>query len=346
MSNKIDNRQAGMVSIMVTMIMMIVITLIVLGFAQVTRRNQREALDRQLSAQAFYAAESGINDAVKYFQANPSASVKTSDCSGFISIMGGVPGTSNILNASNNVAYTCLMANSIPASLQVAPLSTNSNTVWHIKNKDGLAFSSMTFNWSNNHSSPFTGAANQCLGGSSLPVYSAWNCSYGILRVDLVAASSLVGGALEANTNVNSIFMIPNFSGSGSASLSANKALVAQAACNAIQCSLKLTGPGAGALGSSEYYARLTMIYQGSDSATVTAADPAGGVQFEEGQAIIDSTGKAQDELRRIQVRIPLIEGISDLPNFGVQSTDSICKQLSVAPGIYQDKSLTDANCN
>ena len=42
---------------------MIVMSLIVLGFAQISRRNQRESLDRQLSTQAFYAAESGVNDA-------------------------------------------------------------------------------------------------------------------------------------------------------------------------------------------------------------------------------------------------------------------------------------------
>jgi Tfp pilus assembly protein PilX len=58
-----EDKQAGMVAIMVTMILMIVISLIVVGFAQISRRNQRQALDRQLSTQAFYAAETGVNDA-------------------------------------------------------------------------------------------------------------------------------------------------------------------------------------------------------------------------------------------------------------------------------------------
>src|SRR3954464_6641054 len=55
------NSEAGMASFLIVMILMLVITLIVIGFAQVTRRNSREALDRQLSSQAFYAAESGVN---------------------------------------------------------------------------------------------------------------------------------------------------------------------------------------------------------------------------------------------------------------------------------------------
>jgi len=49
MSAKLSKNQTGLVSIMVTIIMMLVISLIVLGFATVTRRNTREALDRQLS---------------------------------------------------------------------------------------------------------------------------------------------------------------------------------------------------------------------------------------------------------------------------------------------------------
>ncbi|HSX32249.1 MAG TPA: pilus assembly PilX N-terminal domain-containing protein, partial [Candidatus Saccharimonadales bacterium] len=62
-------KESGMVAIMVTIILMIVISLIVLGFAQIARRNQRQSLDRQLSTQAFYAAETGVNDASKVIKA-------------------------------------------------------------------------------------------------------------------------------------------------------------------------------------------------------------------------------------------------------------------------------------
>src|SRR5689334_20404193 len=64
-THHLDDRQAGMVAIMVMLILMLVISLIVLGFAQISRRNQRQSLDRQLSTQAFYAAETGINDAAE-----------------------------------------------------------------------------------------------------------------------------------------------------------------------------------------------------------------------------------------------------------------------------------------
>ena len=45
--------------------MIVIISLIVLGFAQLARRNQRQTLDSQLSTQTYYAAESGVNAALR-----------------------------------------------------------------------------------------------------------------------------------------------------------------------------------------------------------------------------------------------------------------------------------------
>ena len=55
--------QRGIASLIITMVSMVIVTLIVLGFATLSRREQRQSLDRQLSTQAFYAAESGVEDA-------------------------------------------------------------------------------------------------------------------------------------------------------------------------------------------------------------------------------------------------------------------------------------------
>lgn len=57
----IQDNQQGIVAIVVTIILMVILTLIVLSFAKISRREERDALDRQLSTQAFYAAESGID---------------------------------------------------------------------------------------------------------------------------------------------------------------------------------------------------------------------------------------------------------------------------------------------
>ena len=73
MSSLVIKDDKGLVSFMITIIMMLVITLIVIGFTQVSNRNRRESLDRQLSTQAFYAAESGVNEALKVLRTSPTA---------------------------------------------------------------------------------------------------------------------------------------------------------------------------------------------------------------------------------------------------------------------------------
>ena len=103
--------EEGIVSIVVTLIIMIVLTLIVTGFAQLARREQREALDRQLSAQASYAAESGIN-ALKAALPYISATSRT-DCNEPISVGSGKPNPFDDQNKklSDNTSYTCLLFN-------------------------------------------------------------------------------------------------------------------------------------------------------------------------------------------------------------------------------------------
>jgi hypothetical protein len=48
-------------------------------------------------------------------------------------------------------------------------------------------------------------------------------------------------------------------------------------------------------------------------------------------QVQIDATGKVNDVLRRIQVRVPVTKSYA-IPEFVIQTTDSICKQLEVSP--------------
>src|SRR5687768_8797387 len=99
--------QQGMAAIFVTMIMMIVISLIVLGFAQVSRREARDSLDRQLSTQAYFAAETGVNDAVEVIKSSGAGSIpeKTScEYSG-----PEYDASKAVIDSTNNVSYTCLL---------------------------------------------------------------------------------------------------------------------------------------------------------------------------------------------------------------------------------------------
>ena len=111
--------------------------------------------------------------------------------------------------------------------------------------------------------------------------------------------------------------------------------------CSSSGCSLQMDITG----GSAKYYARLTMMYQDSSALTIAGGDtthhidPVSGVgaSFAGGQAIIDSTGQAQDELRRVEVRIPITASSGVFSAYGLQTTQSVCKQIEGSPGVYVD---------
>lgn len=361
--SSVKRNEQGMVSILVTMIMILVITLIVLGFAQVTRRNQTEALDNQISSQAYYAAESGVNAAVNYLSAHAGYSASTvGNCTTFLTTLGG--GTVNVLDSATNTKYTCLMVDPDPSSLNVAPLTQVASTVLHLANADGAGgvsepFTSLQFQWTQQAQSNFAGDGCTSGNGGNLPTYGAWDCPYGILRLDLVDTSgaNVSNTVLQNNQTVTSFYMVPSYT-TGNNTTQVASAPDWQAvnptttlnACNSnaaggnncpVQivhvrctqsgnCSLKLNFPAGG--GSSDYYARLSMMYQDSGSLTIGGSDASntnGGVKFVGGQALIDSTGQSQDELRRVQVRVPLEASQGATPVYALQTTDSICKLLT-----------------
>lgn len=324
--------EQGIVAIFVTMILMLVITLIVIGFSQVARRNQREALDRQLSTQAYYAAESGVNAAAKYFSGNPGSQIDTltgGDCTdATLPITVPIP-------ISSGISTPCLMVNAQPASLVANPVTQDSNIVWHVQDAGGSTYNGLTFTWAADGGSN----ATSCTTVANHPSHDTWNCKFAILRVDIVPAGTGNLGSLNSNT-AKTVFMTPTSAASGPLTTGTtaipNAVNVVGTTCSTTtnQCSVKILAAG---LGASEYYVRITTLYQDSASVSLTSTtvlQPTGGAKFKDGQAIIDSTGQAQDERRRIQVRIPLVRAEDNLPLFGVVSTQSVCKQLNVLANV------------
>lgn len=305
------------------MILIIVLSLIVLGFAQNARRNQRETLDRQLSTQAFYAAESGINDARSIIQSStPPISSKTTCAS---------TGTGNVylplisnatIDAAHKVAYTCVLINASPTELDYNDLNST-GTLVPLFSSNGAPLGSITLEWQSKSGSaaPITG----CL-SSTANVFTpanTWTCGYGVLRYDLVP----VNGNQNATTlsaGTQTVFGVPFVPGvpTGINSLNYNPGAnsVSGIACTNTECKLTITN-----LTGSQYYLRLVSIYQ-DVAMKITNGNGLSGAQV-----MVDSTGKAQDVLRRIQVRFPINPNGSKnlLPDNALQSTDSICKRFS-----------------
>jgi len=74
----INNNQQGFVSFFVTIMVMIIFGILILSFSQISNREGVSALNRDLSTNALYAAESGINDAYTSIRNELSGSLPSS----------------------------------------------------------------------------------------------------------------------------------------------------------------------------------------------------------------------------------------------------------------------------
>ena len=328
--------EEGIVSIVVTLIIMIVLTLIVTGFAQLARREQREALDRQLSAQASYAAESGIN-ALKAALPDIEATSRK-ECNEPVEYTGS--GTNPFVSTtlSDNSSYTCLLFNELPKELiygsvggdeaVIAPLSLQKNGV-------EVNLDSLNISWKAKDGS--TSVYNGNLG--VFPSDLIWGKSIGILRLDLIPipnpGTDISSAGLDGSTQ--SFLLQPRASG-GVQSLEGpliTNGSVIGVACSNSGCSLKITG-----LTLKKYYLRMRSIYTTSsvtlNSVPIPGASPLEEIGFTKSQIEIDSTGKATDVLKRIKVRIEYPDSINPIksgpnfPEYVFSSNDNLCKRLSL----------------
>jgi Tfp pilus assembly protein PilX len=327
MSNTYKHRnQQGIVSITVTVVLMIVISLIVLTFAKIIRREQRQALDRQLSTQAFYAAESGVNNVASAIKNNYTGSKVRCD-----TLAGNATIDNPTVNAAANVSVSCITINQSPDNLYYSSVDQTS-TVIPLQSGDGSNLSAVTLKWQakSTNSNVMAGCEYP-----NFPANNAWNCPLGLMRVDIVPTAGTFTRT-SLNTNMFSAFLYPSSSGLSTFDYSTASGLagqggIIQTQCSGtpITCSMAITG-----LGSSMYTMRVRSLYV-SSTLTVTATSVNSGsnnVALANAQAIVDSTGKASDVLRRIQVRVPL-SGVGGVPDYGLQTNKDICKRYMYVPG-------------
>ena len=124
------NPEAGFVSLFSTIFFMLLVTVITLGFIQITATEQQQALNNDLSASALASAQSGIEDGkravLKYFSltsptdkatyfsqmTSPNNSNCTSITGSQVGVDLGIASTGNVVNNSQiNQSYTCLTVN-------------------------------------------------------------------------------------------------------------------------------------------------------------------------------------------------------------------------------------------
>lgn len=328
-SKHLRNDQSGMASIMITMITMIVVSLIVLGFATISRREQGNTLDQQLSTQAFYAAESGVEDAANIIANDVKTSKPILPRTSCTANAGGATyptGAQMVLDSAHSVSYTCLLVNPALTTAVYNGIGEQP-TVVPIDAKQ--AITKLVLSWSpTNNPSP---RATNCP-TSTTKTFSpsgSWTCNYGLFRMDLVPTQgTLSRNGLETKT-LSSFFEPMKAGGTTNVSYSGNvgRANVTGVVCGSgagAQCSVTIVGLPA----TNDLSLRISSYYQASNL-TVTAYH--GGTKLTtSGQVAIDVTGNAAGVLRRIQVRVPTNNTSNLIPNYAIQSNAAVCKRFEL----------------
>lgn len=367
LKQSLTTNQQGLVSILVVMIIMGLITITVVSFALLMRREQRLALDRQLSAQAFYAAESGVNDALTYLKNAANPDITTCGTSLGASI-------NPQLETGADVRYSCVLINKAPDTLQKNPIDVNNSTLMRLETNSGNPLTRVVISWqesqpdptpvfatNNRHHLPTIGSGDttQAANATSFPVGGG-----SILRATFMPITS---GTTTTRTNLvrneQTFFLYPKreaVSGNITSQAYFNPSSPTEAgadgqqrsvqtrfvdgACNAgnssvntpRHCNAEISNLGQ--FNTGLMYIRLRAIYnQANVSIRAYEQTTTGEVQsrLKNYQAQIDATGKANDVLRRIEVRVPLTDQYF-WPEYALQSMDTICKVVLLKNGPAQ----------
>ena len=330
MRKQLHKNEDGLASIVIAVLIIIIVSTLVLGFLQIIRREQRKSLDRQLSSQAFYAAESGVNAASKAISEQNFTGNKDTCALRSFDPPAITTGT-NILSTDGSVRYTCLLINQKPGSLTYKSIDTNHSTSFPVVASDGVRITSINFNWQD------TTAGYASFRSSSDTKFSplgSWN-SVGLLRLDIVPTGTLSHSALLGAGRT--YYLYPNTNsgiGPGSVDMNADQSgAIVNGHCTAAGgCNVTVTNVPGGT-----YFVRVLSYYK-PVALEVTAKDATNASKnFVEAQTLVDVTGAAADVSRRIQVTIPRQN--YDISDYAIASMETLCKKFVALPPPF---SVTD----
>lgn len=145
--------QQGIVSIMVVSILVILISLVTIGFARLMNRETREALDKQLGVQSYYAAESGVNDAISYlntFKATPGSDIKDAAIDTCDKSRSKLNFNLSDTTEKGNAQYSCVLIDPEPAAL-IFDIKAGESKVFSF---DQEKLASLLISWQKDGTSP------------------------------------------------------------------------------------------------------------------------------------------------------------------------------------------------
>lgn len=328
--------EQGFASMVIALILILVLALMTVGFAQIARREQQSSLAKQLATQANYAAESGINDAITDIKSGKIHALPSDNTHGGRDCITPADVGPTALTGNQNVeptfgvSYSCLLVNLQPPSLVKQPLSVDK--AWTTAFSTSAPLTSLTVAWRSSSSAAKPRTPLPFNGYGFRPTAS-WGAHPAVLQFSITPLAPLLG--TDRNSMINNTFTAYLYPSAGAntvnyttSTLPGNAHVIA-GGCNlaATNCSVRIgLLPG----GTGPYLVHIFDYYD-SSNVVITGSSLLGPVNFIDGQAQIDVTGKAKNVLKRLQARVSLNGLNTTLPDNAIEAKN-LCKRFSTIP--------------
>ena len=346
--------EKGFASIVIALIFIVVLALLTVGFAQLARREQQTALDKQLASQANYAAESGINAAYRDI-IDKNITPANADSQHCMAPLTGVPGAataSHTIDANNGVSYTCLLVEVQTKDLTTDDLTPGTGRHINFGTGNNAPLTSITLTWgSASNRNTFVPSLDPTK--PTFPTLNSWSASSypPVIQFSLTPVvdpghpATNLASQSDPNkyllSNTFNFYAYPAKGGSNIVGFDPSKqGQVIAGNCSGTgtyPCSVTVNIPAG--ITASGYVVHYMDFY---DSSNIRITGNVGGVTpgpaTFTGEPMIDVTGQARNVVKRLHVRV-LVNGGQDgtsndgaiLPNSAIEA-QNLCKRIQAAP--------------
>lgn len=335
--------QSGAVSIITVVLFTVIITVIVTVYARTSFNQQRESAAYDFGTRAYYAAESGVQDAVRALNTDPAlAAAGKDDCQPLLSEAGKHDG-----KLGEGRGYSCQLIDVEPSEI-TGSVSSTKNAFIAVQPKllTGLPNNfKLIIDWSKNSTDGPT-FVTRPNGSQQFPSLGSW--SSGTTTIIPVLRASVIDhpvSSITRDTIRQHVYFLNPVSGSGTprtvnaASPQPDDTITTNAACfspasgnshSGYACRQEITLPGFD-FANNKLYLRLSSLY-GETKFRLQIQQNNQPTSLVGAQATIDVTGYVGGTYRRVKQAVPIGSGYRE--DIGLDAAlvggDGICKHFGV----------------
>ena len=361
MLRQTKNDQSGAASMIIVVFMTIILTIITIGFLRLALNEQRVSTDDDLTSRAFYAAESGIEDARRAIRENLGGTLTDAELNADTCDVPSPARYTDVLSsqAEFDIGYSCMLIDFTPESIRSDLSSANQTRQYEINpvNPSGgtTNIGTIRLEWHMDAPAPDgdgdVGAGVNLRGGqTNIPRFGNWSFP-AMMQVSFLNYPT--GSFGRADIRDLSVWLSPGNGGGTTGNVmpggNPNAAIdgeVLVASCannnNDFACSMEFDMSGLPA--NRQLEMRLTNLYRPT-SIEMTMETPGGApLLFDEAQAVVDVTGRAGAVFRRVEAILDL-SSPDLLPDFAIQAGSDICKDFAFTDDPLDFRGQPDTSC-